>query len=81
MDFIRLLFSEGSDVSSMRIMSFMSLLIGGYIAIYGMYKNMDLAELAILSSVFVGAAFGGKIMQKIQEVKTNEEGNNKVRQD
>lgn len=54
----------------MRVMSMMSLVIGGGIACYGISHNQDLNSLAILCSVFVGAAFGGKVGQKFAEIKS-----------
>jgi Na+(H+)/acetate symporter ActP len=53
--FIKDLFSENSSVSMMRLMSLVSLLIGGYLAI----KGKDASVI-----VFVTAAFGGKVIQK-----------------
>lgn len=67
--FIKSMFSEGEVISSMRVMSFFSLGFGGIIALYGMYKNMNLTEVSMLAGVFVGSAFGGKVAQKMQEIK------------
>lgn len=66
---LKSLLSEQSEISAMRVMSFISLLIGGILAVYGMYKGVSISELSILCGVFVGSAFGGKVLQKIQEVK------------
>jgi hypothetical protein len=70
---LRELFSENSGISSMRVMSMMSLLIGAYLAIHGIDKDVDLNALAILCSVFIGAAFTGKVAQKFAEKKEKEE--------
>lgn len=68
-NFLKALFSENSGVSSMRVMSMMSLIIGGYIAIHGLDTKADLVGLAALAAVFVSAAFGGKVMQKSIEMR------------
>jgi hypothetical protein len=60
MNFLRSLFSSKSDVSMMRVMSLLSLLIGAYLAIKG--KDTSVA-------VFIYAAFGGKAAQKFVEAK------------
>ncbi len=49
------LFSERGNISMMRVMSLLSLLIGGYLAL----KGQDTSVI-----IFVSAAFGGKIWQK-----------------
>lgn len=72
--FLTELFSENGKISSMRAMAFAALLLGGSIAIYGMaHSNPDYSGIALLSGVFVGAAFGGKVMQKRSEVAKAEE--------
>lgn len=57
--FLKSLFSEKSDISAMRVMAMISLLIGGYLAIIGKDTSV---------SIFVLAAFGGKAIQKGIEV-------------
>lgn len=71
-DFLKSMFSEGSEISSMRIMAMISLLIAGGLAVAGMYKGVSATELSILCGVFVGAAFGGKVGQKFAENKAEE---------
>ena len=66
-NFVKLMFSENNDVSAIRGMSFLSLSVGGLIALYGMYKNQPLTDLAVLSGTFVGSAFAGKVWQKKYE--------------
>lgn len=61
MKFIRDLFSENSEVSMMRVMSFMSLLIAAYLAIKGQDASV---------STFIYAAFTGKAVQKYIELKS-----------
>jgi uncharacterized membrane protein YfcA len=68
--FLKSLFSENSDVSSVRVMSMVSLLIAGYIGVYGLTTKADLDGLAMLCGVFLTAAFGGKVGQKFVETKT-----------
>lgn len=58
MSFIKSLFSENSDVSMMRLMSLISLIIGAYLALKGHDNSV---------SIFVYAAFGGKAVQKYIE--------------
>lgn len=69
MKFIRDLFSENGSVSMMRMLSLISLLLAGWIAVRGLETHADLSGLSMLCGVFVGAAMGGKVMQKSFEVK------------
>lgn len=69
---LKSLFSQDSGVSSMRLMSFISLFLGGAIAIAGLAMKVNLTELSILVGVFVGSAFGGKAVQKFAEHSSNE---------
>lgn len=55
------LFSEDSEISIMRVMAVLSLLIGAGLAL----KGVDSA----LVSIFVVSAFGGKVFQKFAEIK------------
>lgn len=72
LDYIQKLLADHSgDPSSMRAMSFISLLAGIVIAFVGMSKGKDLSSLAILVGVFVGSAFGGKVLQSQSENKEN----------
>lgn len=64
---IKDLCTSGSGVSSMRVMSFASLTIGGVLAIVGLAMRVNLTELSLLTGVFVGSAFGGKAAQKFAE--------------
>lgn len=59
MKVLKALFSENSDVSMMRVLSLISLLIGAYLALEGHDTSV---------AVFVLAAFGGKAAQKAIEV-------------
>lgn len=60
MKFLRGMFSESSDISMMRIMCFMALIIAGYLALKGQDASVG---------VFVMAAFSGKAVQKYVELK------------
>lgn len=64
---IEKLLSSNGDVSTMRLMSLVSLLIGIIIGIYGVYTGKDLSGVAQVCAVFVGAAFAGKVTQKFAE--------------
>ena len=69
MNIFERILSENSDLSVMRLMCLLSLLSGIAIAVLGMCYSRDLTSTAALSSVFVGAAFAGKVTQKFAEVK------------
>lgn len=58
------LFDENSTISSMRFMSITSLFIGGIIAAVGVYRATDFTGISMLVSIFVGAAFTGKVMKR-----------------
>jgi hypothetical protein len=81
MKFVYSLFSEKGEISSMRVMSMISLLISGYVAIYGLTTHADMGGLAVLCGVFLSAAFGGKTAQKMIETKrTDTLTNNQVKE-
>lgn len=61
------MFSETGDISSVRVMALLCVLAAILIALIGMYKGSDLMGLSALCGVFLGAAFGGKVMQKKSE--------------
>jgi hypothetical protein len=67
MEFLKKLFAESSEVSCMRFMSVLSLIFGFFVSGIGIFQGKDLSQLAVLSGVFVGAAFGGKVAQKFGE--------------
>ena len=69
-DFIRQLFSESGNISMMRVLSLICVLAACGIAIYGLNAPVvDYSGLTLLCSTFLGAGIGGKVAQKIQEVK------------
>lgn len=67
MGVMKSLLSEDGSISSMRIMSIISLVTGAVIAMVGLLRGESLSGLALLTGVFVGAAFGGKAAQKAFE--------------
>ncbi len=56
------MFREDSPISMIRVMSLLSLLAGIALALMG--KD------GVIVGVFVGAAFTGKVVQKVVETKT-----------
>lgn len=62
MRWAKALFSEDSNVSMVRFMALLSLCIGGYLAVTG--KDTSVA-------IFVGSAFGAKIIQKHIELNSS----------
>jgi len=67
--FLKKLLSNSNEVSTMRLMSIYSLLVGSAIGGYGVYANKDLSSLAEICGVFVGSAFAGKSISKFTESK------------
>ena len=60
-------FEEDSKLSMTRLMSLISLICGCCLGTYGVYAGKDLMGLAALCGVFITAAFGAKIGQKMME--------------
>lgn len=69
MNFFEKLFSEKSDISCMRFMSVLSLVVGSAIAFISLAKGNNLSNDSSTIAIFVGAAFGGKVGQKFAEGK------------
>jgi type III secretory pathway component EscR len=68
-DFIVKLFGENGSISMMRVMSLLSLFAGIGTSFVGLSKPIvDYSGIALLVSVFLSAAFGGKVMQKRIEI-------------
>lgn len=67
MGFLKNLFSENTSVSCMRVLSVISLLAAVGIAYISLYKGCTLDNATGTLTIFVGAAFGGKIWQKAYE--------------
>jgi len=72
MKFFEKLLSESSEVSCMRLMAIISLIVGAGIAIYCVLAYKDLPQVTPLVSIFVGAAFSGKTIQKFMETKNGQ---------
>lgn len=53
----------------MRVMSMAALWTAAVLAFVGLMRGSDLTGLSLLAGVFVGAAFGGKVMQSSVESK------------
>ena len=70
---IRALFSESSDVSMTRFLSFVSVLTAMLIAVTAVVRNLDLNAAAVLAGTFLAAAFTGKVAQKFAETKPSQE--------
>lgn len=69
MSYVKALFSQNGQVSMMRLMSLTCVIAAVVIALIGLSKpQIDYSGLSMLCSAFLGAAFGGKIMQKKTEV-------------
>lgn len=64
---LREVLSINGHLSSMRVMCFFALIVGAALAFYGLRRGVNPAELTLLVSVFVGGAFGGKVMQRKSE--------------
>lgn len=64
-EFFKKLFSENGGISMMRVMSLLALLAGIAVAFVGLNKvPIDYSGISLVVSVFLSAAFGGKVMQK-----------------
>lgn len=66
---LSLMFSDSSKVSMMRVMALLSLVSGIVLAFVGLSQQQEPSSLAVLVAVFVGSSFGGKALQKSQELK------------
>lgn len=71
-EFLKALFAESPLVSSMRVYSFMAVVMACVLAGVGLLMNRSLEGLSILCGVFLGAAFTGKVLQKSIEMKAKD---------
>lgn len=62
-----LLSENQNDISTVRVMAFLSLFTGMAVGVYGVYAGKDLAGIAQVCGVFVGCAFTGKAISKFAE--------------
>lgn len=67
MKLLREIFSDGKNLSCMRIMAFMSLCTGIFIALQSLRLGADISSTYKLCGVFIGGAFGGKAIQSFTE--------------
>jgi hypothetical protein len=56
-----------SNVSSMRMMGFISVITASVLGVIGLLKGVEPSTLGVLCGVFLGSAFGGKVGQKYIE--------------
>lgn len=67
------LFSESDEISMVRVMAFICCITAVMIAHKGMCSaKPDYPGMSMLCGTFLGAAFGGKIMQKRYETKPSD---------
>lgn len=62
--FLRDMVSENSDISSIRVMSFMCVLFSFFVAMYALVNGADPEKASWLIAAFLAPAFGGKVWQK-----------------
>lgn len=72
---IKDLFSNKSELSSMRVMAFIIVLTACAVSIMGIVLNRDIVEIAALVAALLAGAFGGKVGQAKYEaqVRSQEE--------
>lgn len=70
--FILDLFSDSSHVSMMRFLSLLCVLTACGIAIHNAATGQDLNGISMLCGTFLGAGIGGKVAQKVAEVKSGQ---------
>lgn len=68
-NYIKLLFSEDSGVSMMRVCTFLCVIVSSSLAFLGMIMGKDLASTAVLCGSFLSAGMIGKTIQKFAENK------------
>lgn len=69
LEFMKSFFSENSEYSMMRLLSFLCVVMAAGIAIHAISSKSDLSETAVLCGVFLTAGIGGKVIQKVSEAK------------
>lgn len=68
-NFLKLMFAEDSNISSMRVMSFLCVLFSFGVAIFALSNGSDPEKASWLVAAFLAPAFGGKVWQKRFETK------------
>ena len=66
---LKSLFSEASDISMMRVSTFLLVLDGCGVSLWGLVRDKPLSEVAMLAGTAWGIALGGKAAQKFAERK------------
>lgn len=69
-EFIKQLLSDSGSVSMMRFLSLICVLVASGIAIHAINAGSDLNAASVLCGTFLGSGIGGKVIQKISEVKS-----------
>ena len=67
MSMFRNIFSASGNISAMRIMAFIALIVAAFVAVYAVLFDKDLAAASVLAGAFLAAAFGGKALQSFSE--------------
>lgn len=67
MSIFRDIFSAQGNISAMRIMAFIALMVAAFVAIYALIMGRDLTAASVLCGAFLAAAFGGKALQSFSE--------------
>ena len=68
--FFKALLSDVGTVSMTRFLSLICVLAAIFISIFTLYKDLSADTAVGLVSVFLASAFGGKVVQKFAEVKS-----------
>ena len=71
-EWFKSLLSENGDVSMTRFLSLICVVTSIGLAIYGLVKDKNIDSLVGIVSVFLGAGFSGKVIQKFAEKKSVE---------
>ena len=69
-ELLRQLLNEDSQVSMTRLMSLICIVSAAGMALYGLQKGSDLTGLSMLCGAFLAAGFGGKVGQKVIEMRS-----------
>jgi hypothetical protein len=76
---MRKYFIEGNEYSMMRLLSFLTvstaIILSGFVITFIFFKaNLEyIRELILLVGTLLGFGFGGKVLQKFEEVKNNKQ--------
>lgn len=67
-NFLKEMFSENSQISSIRVMSVLCVFFAFITAMYALSNGSDPEKASWIVAAFLAPAFGGKVMQKKFEV-------------